>query len=73
MATNFQSKKRVYQQLCQILLSKQRKSIIQKLLEECKNEQENIKMPSLIDDDLEKSSSDESDSESDNDHDECNK
>ena len=29
-------------------------------------------MPSLIDDDLEKSSSDESDSESDNDHDECN-
>ena len=30
-------------------------------------------MPSLIDDDLEKSSSDESDSESDNDHDECNK
>ena len=43
------------------------------LLEECKNEQENIKMQSLIDDDLEKSSSDESDSESDNDNDECNK
>ena len=42
-------------------------------MEECKNEQENIKMPSLIDDDSEKSSSDESDSESDNDHDECNK
>ena len=30
-------------------------------------------MQSLIDDDLEKSSSDECDSESDNDHDECNK
>ena len=43
------------------------------LLEECKNEQENIKMQSLIDDDLETSSSDESDSESDNDNDECNK
>ena len=39
----------------------------QTLLEECKYEQEKIKMENLIDDDLEKSLSDESDSESDND------
>ena len=46
----------------------------QTLLEECKYEQEKIKMKNLIDDDLEKcdseesdSKSDESDSESDND------
>ena len=38
----------------------------QTLLEECKYEQEKIKMENLIDDDLEKSSSDESGSESDN-------
>ena len=37
----------------------------QTLLEECKNEQENIKMENFIDDDLEKSLSDESDIESD--------
>ena len=41
----------------------------QTLLEECKYEQEKIKMENLIDDDLEKSSSDESGSESDNDKD----
>ena len=39
------------------------------LLEECKHEQEKKKMENLIDDDLEKRSSDESDSESDNDKD----
>ena len=39
----------------------------QMLLEECKYEQEKIKMKNLIDDDLEKSLSDESDNESDND------
>ena len=39
----------------------------QTLLEECKYEQEKIKMENLIDDDLEKSSSDESDNEADND------
>ena len=39
----------------------------QTLLEECKYEQEKIKLENLIDDDLEKNSSDESDSESDND------
>ena len=37
----------------------------QTLLEECKYEQEKIKMKNLIDDDLEKSLPDESDSESD--------
>ena len=36
-------------------------------MEECKNEPKKIKMENLIDDDLEKSSSDESDSEDDND------
>ena len=36
-------------------------------LEECKYEPQNIKMENLNDDDLEKSSSDESDSEADND------
>ena len=39
----------------------------QTLLEECKYEPRKIKMKSLTDDDLEKSSSDESGSESDND------
>ena len=38
----------------------------QTLLEECKYEQEKIKMENLIDDDLEKSLSDETGSESDN-------
>ena len=41
----------------------------QALLEECKYEQVKIKMENLIDDDLEKSSSDQSDSECDNDKD----
>ena len=46
----------------------------QTLLEECKYEQERIKIENLVDDDLEKSESDESDSEteSDNDNDESN-
>ena len=39
----------------------------QTLLEECKYEAKKIKMESLIDDDLEKRSSDDSGSESDND------
>ena len=49
------------------------------LLEECKCEPKNIKMENLIDDDLEKGSSDDSDNEddnnemeSDNDNDESN-
>ena len=41
----------------------------QTLLEECKYEQEKIKMENLIDDDLEKSLSDEYDSESDDEKD----
>ena len=47
----------------------------QTLLKECKYEQEKIKMENVIDDDLEKSSSDESGSEPDNDkdNDESNK
>ena len=45
------------------------------LQEECKYEQESIKIENLIDGDLEKSESDKSDSEteSDNDNDESNK
>ena len=43
------------------------KSIILKHLEECKYEQERIKIGNLIDDDLEKSESDETDSETDSD------
>ena len=46
------------------------KVLCQTLLEECKYEQEKIKMKNIIDDDLEKSLSDESGSESD---DESNK
>ena len=38
----------------------------QPLLEECKYEQEKMKIENLIDDDLKKSESEESDSESDN-------
>ena len=41
----------------------------QTILEECKYEQEKIKMENLIDDNLEKSSSDEYDSESDDEND----
>ena len=40
---------------------------LQTSFEECKYEQKKIKMENLIDDDLEKSSSDESDNEDDND------
>ena len=43
------------------------KSIILKHLEDCKYEQERIKIENLIDDDLEKSESDETDSETDSD------
>ena len=44
----------------------------QLLFEECKYEQEKIKMENLIDNDLEKSSSDESDNETESDNDESN-
>ena len=46
-----------------------KKYYLQNFLEECKYEQEKIKIEDLIDDDLEKISSGESDSESDNDRD----
>ena len=39
-------------------------------MEECKYEQERIKIKNFIDDDLEKSESDESDSETESDNDE---
>ena len=76
MITNFQSKKIPKEKPpCKCLLIIMLDSVIkakkkyypQTLLEECKYEQEKIKMENLIDDDLEKSSSDESDNEADND------
>ena len=48
------------------VIKAKKKYYLQTLLEECKYEQEKIKMENLIDDDLEKSLSDESYSESDN-------
>ena len=47
------------------VIKAKKKHYPQTLLEECKFEQEMLKIENLIDDDLEKSSSDESDSESD--------
>ena len=44
-----------------------KKYYLQTLLEECKYESKEIKMENLFDDDLEKSSSDDSDHEADND------
>ena len=41
------------------VIKAKKKFYLQTLLEECKYEQKNIKMENLIDDDLEKSSSDE--------------
>ena len=74
MITKFQRKKKSKEKApCKCLSIIMLDSVIkakekycpQKLLEECKNEQENIKMENFIDDDLEKSLSDESDIESD--------
>ena len=76
MITNFQRKKMLKEKApCERLsiimldsvIKAKKKYYPQTLLEECKYEQEKIKMENLIDDDLEKSSSDESDSEADND------
>ena len=53
------------------VIKAQKKYQPQTLLEECKYEQEKIKMENLIDDDLEKSLSDESDNDFNDD--ECNK
>ena len=74
MITNFKSKKMPKEKvLCKCLsivmldsvIKAKKKYVPQKLLEECKYEQENIKMENFIDDDLEKSLSDEPGSESD--------
>ena len=78
MITNFQSKKMPKEKApCKCLsiimldsvIKAKKKYYSKALLEECKHEQEKKKMENLIDDDLEKRSSDESDSESDNDKD----
>ena len=82
MITNFQRKKILKEKApCERLsiimldsvIKAKKKYYPQTLLEECKNEKEKMKMENLIDDDLEKSSFDESNSESDNDkdNDEC--
>ena len=71
--TNFPSKKLPKEKvLCKCLsimldsvIKAKEKYYPQTLLEECKHEQEKIKVENLIDDDLEKSLSDEYDSESD--------
>ena len=71
--TNFQSKKMPKEKVpCKCLsiimldsvIKAKKKYYPQTLLEECKYEQEKIKMENLIDDDLEKSSSEESDNDS---------
>ena len=81
MITNFQRKtilkeKAPCQHLSIIMLDSvikvEKKYYPRTLLKECKYEQEKIKMDNLIDDNLEKPSSDGSDSESDKDNDECN-
>ena len=75
MNTNFQDKKCQKKAPCKSLsiimldsvVKPKKKYYSQTLLEECKYESKKIKMENLIDDDLDKSSSDESDSEADND------
>ena len=72
--TNFQGKKVPKEKgpckCLPIIITKAKKKYYpQTLFKECKYEQEKIKMENVIDDDLEKSSSDESGSESDNDKD----
>ena len=76
MITNFQSKKMPKEKApCKCLsiimldsvIKAKKKYYPQTLLEECKYEPKKIKIENFIDDDLEKSSSDESGSESDND------
>ena len=77
MNTNFQDKKMPKEKAsCKSLSITMLDSVIkvknkyypQTLLEECKYEPKKIKIENFIDDDLEKSSSDESGSESDNDY-----
>ena len=84
MITNFQDKKVPKEKgpckclsiiMLDSVIKAKKKYYPQTLLEECKYEREKIKIENLIDDDLEKSLSDESDSISDNDkdNDESNK
>ena len=81
MITNFQGKKMLIEKaLCKCLsiimidsvIKAKKKYYPQTLWEECKFEQEKMEMENLIDDDIEKSSSDEFDSKSDKDNNECN-
>ena len=78
MITNFQDKKIPKEKgpckclsiiMLDSVIKAKKKYYPQTLLEECKYEREKIKIENLIDDDLEKSSSDESNSISDNDKD----
>ena len=73
--TNFQSKKMPKEKapckclsiiMLDFVIRTNKKYYPQTLLEECKYEQEKIKMENLIDDDLKKSKSEESDSDSNN-------
>ena len=73
MITNFQDKKVPKEKgpckclsiiMLDSVIKAKKKYYPQTLLEECKYEQEKIKMENLIDDDLEKSLSDESDNDS---------
>ena len=75
MFTNFQGKKVPKEKApCKCLsiimldsvIKSKKKYCPETLLEECKYKQEKIKMENLIDDDLQKSKSDESDSDSNN-------
>ena len=78
MITNFQGKKIPKEKgpckclsiiMLDSVIKAKKKYYPQTLLEECKYEQEKIKIKNLINDDFEKKSSDESGSESDNDKD----
>ena len=81
MITNFQSKK-IHEEkapckclsiiMLDPLIKAKKKGYPQTLLEECKYEQEKIKMENVTDDDLEKSLSDESNNKSDKEKDESN-
>ena len=86
MITNFQSENMPKEKgpckclsiiMIDSVIKAKKKYYPQILLEECKYDQEKIKVENLIDDDLEKSDSDESDSDSNNetefdiDKDEC--
>ena len=82
MITNFQGEKVPKEKapckslsiiLIDSVIKAKKKCYPQTLLEECKYEQENIKIDNLIDDDLGKSESAESDSETESDNDESNK